>query len=77
MVPLSQPLLSRRLLSSLTSPVVLGMRFLGSGDLVQMPVQYCEVRRQDGVLSHGHVLGSFPPWFVSSCSSLLATLGVL
>lgn len=38
MVPLSQPLLSRRLLSSLTSPVVLGMRFLGSGDLVQMPV---------------------------------------
>lgn len=39
MVPLSQPLLSRRLLSSLlTSPVVLGMRFLGSGDMVQMPM---------------------------------------
>lgn len=72
MVPLSQPLLSRRLLSSLfTSPVVLGMRFFWAQDIwFRCLCQHCRVRRQDSALSHGHVLGSFPPWFVSSCSSL-------
>lgn len=39
MVPLSQPLLSRRLLSSLlTSPVVLGYEILWAQDMVQMPM---------------------------------------
>lgn len=68
--PLSQPLLSRRLLSCvLTSPVVLGVRFFGlrgSGS----DAHASTVGLEGSALTMA-VPGSFPPWFLSSCSPLI------
>lgn len=52
------------------------MGSLGSEEMAQMPVPALWVRRQDSALSHGHVLGSFPPWFVAALP-LIATLAMV
>lgn len=67
---------SRLLPSLFTSLVILVWGLWAQRRWLRCSCQHYGVRRQDSALSHGHVPGSFPPWFVAALP-LIATLAMV